>query len=441
MFQKVKSFIDEKRLPGEGAVLIAGISGGADSMALLDILTLLGCRCIVAHCNFHLRGEESDEDARFVKGWCKKNDLEFTSIDFDTRQYAADRGISIEMAARELRYSWFEMVRKQYDAEAIAVAHHKDDSAETLLMNLVRGTGISGLCGILPQNGKVVRPLLCVTRSEIETYLNERGIPFRTDSTNREDIYARNHIRLNVIPQLKKLNPSVVEAILRTAGNLSEVEKVYRRAVQADIEAVLHGDRIDIERLRERVSPLSVLFEILSPLGFHPAVIEDIYRGTDATPGKVFYSPSCRLIKDRTAFVIDRMEEPLDDNRVYLIDEVAQEISTPLRLTVRFTDPPASIGKGRHLLYADADKLQFPLRLRRWRAGDWFVPFGMNGRKKLSDFFTDLKLNLKEKQERWLLLSGDEVVWVVGLRPDNRFRITPQTSRVLLVELKSEEAV
>jgi tRNA(Ile)-lysidine synthetase-like protein len=222
MFQKVKSFIDEKRLPGEGAVLIAGISGGADSMALLDILTLLGCRCIVAHCNFHLRGEESDEDARFVKGWCKKNDLEFTSIDFDTRQYAADRGISIEMAARELRYSWFEMVRKQYDAEAIAVAHHKDDSAETLLMNLVRGTGISGLCGILPQNGKVVRPLLCVTRSEIETYLNERGIPFRTDSTNREDIYARNHIRLNVIPQLKKLNPSVVEAILRTAGNLSE---------------------------------------------------------------------------------------------------------------------------------------------------------------------------------------------------------------------------
>jgi len=281
--------------------------------------------------------------------------------------------------------------------------------------------------------------MLCVSRSEIENYLLERGIPFRTDSTNQEDIYTRNNIRLNVLPVLKKLNPSVGEAIFRTAENLAEAEKVYRKAVSTDIQAVLNNDRIDIEALKQTVSPLSVLFEILSPLGFHPAVIDDVKNGLDASPGKQYFSPVYRLIKDRTCFLIDKIDKPKSGDPIYFIDAVSQEITTPVKLDVKLRDVPESIDKNSRMLYADVAKLQFPLKLRKWQAGDWFIPFGMKGKKKLSDFFTDHKFNLKEKEETWLLLSGEEVVWIVGFRPDNRFKITPATERVLQIELKKDE--
>ncbi|MDO5665249.1 MAG: tRNA lysidine(34) synthetase TilS [Bacteroidia bacterium] len=439
MLQKIKTYIAEKSLFEADTTLIVGLSGGADSMVLLDVLTLLGYRCIAAHCNFHLRGEESDDDARFVKKWCKENDIEFTSIDFDTKQYAADKKISIEMAARELRYSWFEVIRKQFVADAIAVAHHKDDSVETVLLNLIRGTGISGLSGISPKNGKIVRPMLCVTRTEIENYLREREIPFRTDSTNHEDIYTRNHIRLNILPMLQKINPSVSESIFRTSENVAEAEKVYKEAIDNDLKSVLLNDKIDIEKLKQTVSPSSVLFEILSPLGFHPSVIEDVNNAMDASPGKVFYSSARRLIKDRDYFLIDKINKSEYDNQTFLIDLTTQEILNPIRLEIKVTDVPKSIDKSNNILYADADKLSFPLVLRKWQSGDWFIPFGMKGRKKLSDFFTDQKFNLKQKEETWILLSGEDVVWVVGYRSDNRFKITSNTKKVVQIELKNDE--
>lgn len=440
MLQKIKSYIAGKHLLKEDAVVITGLSGGADSMALLDLLTLLGYRCIAAHCNFHLRGEESDGDARFVKKWCKENDIEFTSIDFDTRQYAADKKISIEMAARELRYAWFEMVRRQFEAEAVAVAHHRDDSVETVLLNLIRGTGIGGLSGIEPMNGKVIRPMLCVSRNEIEEYLKEREIPFRTDSTNKQDIYSRNHIRLNVLPMLQKINPSVSDAIFRTSENIAEAEKVYRTAISKDIGTVLEDDRIYIDKLRQTVSPVTVLYEILSPLGFRPSVIDDVKNSLDALSGKVFYSPTHRLIKDRHYFLIDKMDKSPSDSPVIYIDKVDQEISRPICLDIKLVGPPGTIRESKDFLYADADKLSFPLILRRWRFGDWFIPFGMNGKKKLSDFFTDEKFNLKEKEDAWILFSGDDVVWVVGRRPDNRFKITRNTKNVLLIQYKADES-
>jgi len=439
MLQKIKTYIAKKCLLETNAALIVGLSGGADSMALLDILTLLGYRCIAAHCNFHLRGEESDGDAKFVKKWCKGNNIEFTSIDFDTRQYAADKKISVEMAARELRYTWFEIVRKQFNADAIAVAHHRDDSVETVLLNLIRGTGISGLSGISPKNGKVVRPMLCVTRAEIENYLQEREIPFRTDSTNNENIYIRNHIRLSVLPMLQKLNPSVSESIFRTSENLAETEKVYKKVIDIDIKSVLQNDKIDIEKLKQTVSPQSVLFEILSPLGFHPSVIEDVKNGLDASSGKVFLSSTHRLIKDRTYFLIDRIEKSESNNQIYLINAISHEISNPICLDIKLIDVPESILKNNKILYADAGKLSFPLILRKWQAGDWFIPFGMKGKKKLSDFFTDQKFNLKEKEQTWVLLSDEDVVWIVGYRPDERFKITSKTRNVLQIELKIDE--
>jgi tRNA(Ile)-lysidine synthetase, N-terminal domain/tRNA(Ile)-lysidine synthetase, C-terminal domain len=434
MLDTIRRFIEKEKLLSQGAPVIVGLSGGMDSMALLDVLTLLGYRCVAAHCNFHLRGEESDRDADFVKKWCKNVDIPFTSIDFDTKQYAADKKISIEMAARELRYSWFEIIRSQYNAEAVAVAHHKDDSVETVLLNLIRGTGIRGLTGISPKNKNVIRPLLCTARGEIAEYIDERGIPYVVDSTNEEDVFIRNFLRLNILPELEAINPAVKEAIYRTSLNLSEAGKVYSVAIQGWMETVLRDDKIDIRALRETASPQSVLFEILSPMGFGPSTIEDIFQSMDAHPGKVFFSAKFRLIKDRDYFIIDRISEEPNAQASYFIDKETNGIARPVRLAIRKGKMPVEIKKNPRFLYADADALQFPLELRKWRQGDWFVPFGMKGKKKLSDYFTDRKFSLRDKEDVWVLLSGKDILWIVGERPDDRFKVTAKTVIVLTIE-------
>lgn len=435
MIETVRKFIEKEKLFTPNASVIVGLSGGLDSMALLDVLVFLGYRCIAAHCNFHLRGNESDRDATFARKWCKKINVPFISVDFDTTQYAANRKISIEMAARELRYDWFETVRRQYDAETVAVAHHKDDSVETVLLNLIRGTGIRGLTGIMSRNKDVARPLLCVTRAEIEAYITEKEIPYVYDSTNSDDVYLRNALRLHVIPQLEKLNPSAKEAIYRTSLNLSEAEKIYRISVAEAIKEVFKDDKIDILKLYKTPSPQSVLFEILSPLGFSASVVEDAYNAMVASSGKVFVSKSHRLIKDRDYFILDQICAAQQETEIIYIDRETKEITEPIHLIIRKEEMPVEIKKNSRWLYADADKLEFPLKLRRWQEGDWFIPFGMKGKKKLSDYFTDRKYNLKEKKEAWLLLSGDGIVWIVGERTDDRFKVTEKSKRILIVEI------
>lgn len=435
MLQIVEKFIEREKLLTSGTTVIVGFSGGMDSMVLLDLLSLLNYQCIAAHCNFHLRGDESDRDADFVKKWCKQIDIPFTSIDFDTTQYAAEKKISIEMAARELRYEWFETIRRQFQAEAVAVAHHKDDSVETVLLNLVRGTGIKGLTGIMPRNGCIVRPLLCVTRSEIEAYIVERGFPFMHDSTNDDDVFLRNSLRLNIIPRLKEINPSVKEAIWRTSRNLSEAEKVYVAYIQKAIADVWQGDRIDIQKLRETASPQSVLFEILYSLGFSSSVIDDAFMAMEGNSGKVFYSKSYRLIKDRAFFIIDPIGAIGDNKDCFFIEQTDKEISDPLRMVIMREKMPVDIRKSKHILYADASLLKFPLLLRKWKEGDWFIPFGMKGRKKLSDYFSDRKYSLRDKENAWVLLSGDDIVWIVGERSDERFKISGKTTDVFALEL------
>lgn len=405
-----------------------------DSMALIDVLIRLGYHCIAAHCNFHLRGAESDRDARFVKEWCEDAGIPLISVDFNTRRHAADNKLSIEMAARELRYDWFEAVRREQEAEAVAVAHHRDDSVETVLLNLIRGTGIKGMSGIAARNRHVIRPLLPVSRSEIEEYVAKRNIPHVVDSTNREDIYVRNAIRLNIIPALEAINPKVKEAIHRASLHLAEAEKVYDRSIRESIDTLFRGNRIDIRRLRETASPRAVLFEILSPLGFDPSTIRAVYRSMEGEPGRQFHARSYRLIKDREFFILDQPGEGLPEPAEYLVDEGVSEIRSPLRLTLRVENMPVEIRKERRYLYMDADKVEFPLLLRKWQQGDWFIPFGMKGRKKLSDFFTDIKLSIKEKEEAWVLLSGNDIAWVVGERADDRFRVTGETKRVLVIE-------
>lgn len=435
MLQKIKTYIAQNRLLAPDATVIAGLSGGADSVAMLDALTLLGYRCVAAHCNFHLRGEESDRDADFAKKWCKSIDIEFVSIDFDTKGYAADKKISIEMAARELRYAWFEIVRQQFDAQSIVVAHHQDDSVETVLLNLVRGTGIKGLTGISPKNGRVARPMLCVTRAEINAYVAERNLPHVTDSSNGDDVYVRNFLRLNVIPKLQEINPSVKDAIARTARHVAEAEKMYIAAAESAKNAVFDGQKIHISKLLQTPSPASVLFEILTPLGFNPSVVEDVFGALNGASGKVFLAHGHRLIKDRDYLLLHSVSDASAEPKSVLIHKETREILAPIPLKISLESAPISIEKNPRFLYADADKLSFPLTLRQWRAGDWFVPFGMKGRKKLSDFFTDQKFSLKDKEETWVLLSGQDVVWIAGHRADNRFRVTSGTKNVLFAEI------
>jgi len=438
MLETVCRYIEKEQLLTPGCRVIVGVSGGTDSMALLDLLTLLGYQCVAAHCNFHLRGEESLRDANFVQRWCQSIDIPFLSVDFDTRQYAADRKLSIEMAARELRYDWFEVIRQQQDAEAIAVAHHRDDSVETLLLNLIRGTGIKGLTGISPKRGHVVRPLLCVTRSEIEQYMNERGLPAVLDSSNSDEQILRNAIRLRLIPLLEELNPSVREAIHRTSQHLAEAAKVYDNAISQQSAAVMQDKRIDIEALKRCPSPASLLFEILTPLGFNPSVIGDIAEHLNATPGKLFLGENYRVIKDRDALLIAPLPGE-EEQPSYLIERCATTLKKPMSMQIRLLDMPATIEKKRSILTVDLDLLRFPLLLRRWQRGDWFIPFGMKGKKKLSDYFTDRKMSLLDKEEVWVLLSGEDLVWVVGERPDDRFRVTNKTRKLFQIRLDSEK--
>ena len=434
MIKKIEKYIEAENLLSPHATIIVGLSGGADSMVLLDVLTLLDYRCVAAHCNFHLRGEESDSDAQFVKKWCKDSDVEFTTIDFDTRQYASDKKISIEMAARELRYSWFEIIREQHDAVAISVAHHRDDSVETVLLNLIRGTGIRGLSGIQPRNGRIVRPMLAVTRKEIEEYVEARQLPFRTDSTNNEDIYTRNAIRLNILPMMETLNPSVKESIYKTSHHLSEVEKIYIEHINQLKRTIFIDNKIDISKLQQTASPLSVLFEILSPLGFTPAVIEDVFQSMKSIPGKQFFSDKYRLIRDRDYFILLENQADEDSEIGYEISEGINEIENPILLKISIESSDIEIDKNPNCLYADAEKLSFPLSLRRWRAGDWFIPFGMKGKKKLSDYFTDRKFSLADKENAWILTSDSNIVWIVGERADERFRVDEGTKKVLKIE-------
>jgi tRNA(Ile)-lysidine synthase len=446
MLKKIQQYIHHHQLLSPHAKVIIGVSGGKDSMAMLDVLTLLGYSCVAAHCNFHLRGEESMRDADFVKKWCEKNEVPFVSTDFDTQKFANDKKISIEMAARELRYSWFEEIREQFDAEAIVVAHHKDDSVETVLLNLVRGTGIKGLSGISPKNGNIVRPFLCVTRKEVEDYVEERGLPSVFDSTNDDDAFTRNFLRINVIPQLEKLNPSVKDAIFRSSQNVAEAEKMYVSAISEAIKTVFDGEKIDVSTLQQTASPLSVLFEILSPLGFNTSVIEDIYRGAGANlcirpkteSGKIFFSEKYRLIKSRNYFLLDPFTNEQKDEKTFFIEKKTQEIDTPALLKISIEKMPLDIKKEPRFLYADADKLTFPLKLRKWQQGDYFIPFGMSGKKKVSDYFTDRKFDLKEKENTWLLTSNEKIVWIMGERADNRFRVTSKTTSVLVIEAKGK---
>lgn len=436
MISQVQEYISHHKLLSKDSKVIVGLSGGPDSMVLIHILLQLGYECIAAHCNFHLRGEASDKDAEFVNKWCEEQNVPLNTVSFDTQAYASQNKISIEMAARNLRYNWFEKIRKEHQADAIAIAHHEDDSVETILINLIRGTGIKGLTGIPNKNNYIVRPLLSITRSQIIEYLTNNKISYVTDHTNEEDIYTRNTLRLKVLPILESINPSVKNSIINTSNNLRETEKIYNGYIVDIIPSVFKNNQINIEQLKKTYSPQSLLFEILSPLGFTPSVIDDVSNNLDSIPGKIYLSKEYRLLKDRDYLIISEIEAEGFDNDLFSIYADSQVLKTPFPISIKKEkhNSEFKIQKRNTILQVDLDKLSFPLTLRKWKKGDWFIPFGMTGKKKLSDFFTDNKFNLIEKEATWVLTSEKEIVWVINHRVDNRFRITNETKSVFIMD-------
>ena len=435
---KVKKYITDNQLLKNNSKIIVGVSGGADSIVLLDILYNLGYECIVAHCNFHLRGQESYRDEYFVEKVAASYNMEYLSANFDTKKHIQEEAISLEMAARELRYAWFEKIRKKNKAKYIAIAHHQDDSVETVLINLIRGTGIRGLTGIAPVNGKIIRPLLCIQRSDILTYIGEKKLNFVEDSTNKEDLYIRNKIRLNVLPLLQSINPSVVQSIQRTSENLLQTEKIYNTYIANIKQKIFIDNRININSLVKENEAKTILFEILFPFGFNSSTVDNIFESIEKQSGKIFYSANYQVIKDRESFIIEPINNT--ENTEYTIFENELQINEPLSLCfeqlVNVQD--INIEKNTNIIYLDKDKLSYPLIVRKWTIGDKFVPFGMKGRKKISDYFSDRKFSLIDKRNIWLLCSVDDIVWIIGERADNRFRITENTSNVLKITLSND---
>ena len=434
MLREVRSYIERFRLLSDDRLVLVGLSGGADSVALLAVLVELGYSCVALHCNFHLRGAESDRDEAFAREFAGLSQVPFHKKDFDTVSYAKEKRLSIEMAARELRYAWFEDMRMSLGGQAIAVAHHRDDSVETFLMNLSRGSGIRGLTGIRPKNGFIVRPLLGVSRDEILAWLAERGYPYVVDSSNLSDVYTRNFIRLSVLPLLERINPSVRKAISRSAEHLAAVETIYLSVLKKAREEVITPDGdLSVEALTRYPAPETVLYELLKDYGFTRVVSENIFAALSKESGKTFDSRTHRLVTDRGFLRVAPLVENEERSR-FLLDLKRGACDEPVRLS--FQECPLrdfTIEKDKRIAYFDYDKLTFPLYLRRWKEGDWFVPFGMRGRKKLSDYFSDHKYSRIDKERAWLLCSGDSVIWLVGERTDDRFKIGKSTRRALVV--------
>ena len=440
--EKVRFFIRQHSLLFEGERVLVGLSGGPDSVCLARLLDKLGYEVVAAHCNFHLRGEESMRDEQFVISLCHEMGWKLYRTNLDTETYAHQQGISIEMAARDERYDWFRKLKEEVGATIIAVGHHQDDNVETMLLNAVRGTGIRGLCGMQPKNGDVVRPLLCLTRKEILMYLKDINQTYVTDHTNLEDEYARNKVRLDVLPLLEGINQGAMKNLVSTQENLAEVMKVYQQAMQEAVATCVeqreNGETyIHIEKLQSLPSPISVLHEVLSPLGFNKAQVKQMLSAQNES-GKVFVAEGRRVLIDREHIIVEAEHYPMPN--------ICQEI-IPIE--------NVSIEKDPHYAYLDADKLQnsqlwlrrakgstanCQLPLRTPQEGDTFAPFGMGGKRKLlSDFLTDLKLNLFEKERQPLLMDGEEIAWVVGRRSSDLYRVDNQTKRVVILCLKSSQ--
>lgn len=436
MLNKFKKHIDQNFPFLENSKLLLATSGGIDSMVLVYLFSELKYSIALAHCNFQLRGLESFGDQNFVQEYANANEIPFFLTQFDTKAFANDYKLSTQIAARELRYNWFYELLETENYDYILTAHHADDNIETFLINLSRGTGLEGLIGIPAQNDKIIRPLLSFTREEIEAYAKENNIQWREDSSNASDKYLRNKIRHHLVPLLKELNPQFMESFQKTQSYLNDSQElvedaaimVYQQVAREEGEMIV----FDLDQLLRLPNYKSYLYQWLHEFGF--TAWDDVYGLVESQSGKQVFSADYRLLKDRGVLILSPIVQE-EDNEVYFIEKNTQAVNIPLNLT--FCKAAVISDASNSIIFVDEDRLVYPLVLKKWKEGDSFQPFGMNGKsKKLSKLFKDEKLSLLEKENCWVLWSADQIVWVVGIRQDERFKIDNSTKNILKIALQ-----
>ena len=440
LIEAFQHYIDENNLATHDDRILLTVSGGVDSMVMLSLFVRCGYTVGVAHCNFQLRGAESDEDEVLVQKEAAKYGVPCYNRRFETAAEMERTGESMEMAARRLRYAWFDELSRQEGYTVVAIAHHADDSIETFFINLLRGTGLRGLTGISTQVGKVIRPLLFASRREILEYAAANHIPYREDSSNRSTKYLRNKIRLGLIPRIREINPKFTSLMCRNLARLTDaqlfinhgIERIRALAVTSDAGIdTIHLDRIDPAFPHE-----FVIYELLnSAYGFKGDVIDSLCHALEqGATGRRFYARDHVATIDRGRILVSPIA-PEDPCLVSVPKGTQRSYCGNAVLYFEYCDIDTikNFGVPEQIAQLDADRLQFPLTLRRWKEGDWFIPFGMTGRKKVSDFLIDAKVSLPEKQRQFVLLSGDDIVWLVGRRIDDRYRLTSTTENVLRI--------
>jgi len=433
MLTKFQHHIEQNFAQLKDKKLLLAVSGGVDSMVLLDLFYKLRFDICVAHCNFQLRGKESDADELLVREMCQDGYITYFIESFDTLEFAKENKLSIQLAARKLRYDWFqELLSLGFDY--VLTAHHLDDNVETFLINFTRGTGLEGLTGIPAQNGNIIRPLLPFSREEIENYALENKIQWREDSSNASDKYFRNKLRHNIVPTLKELNTGFLDSFQNTLHHLQQAESLVNDASKLVFEKVVKekGNQLEIhlKTLLEFQNYKAYLFQWLKSYGF--SAWNDIYDLVDAQSGKQVFSETHVLLKDREKIILSE-RKPINKSEVFIIESIECKVNIPLKLIFsRFSG-------GKHVnancIFVDEDKINFPLIIRKWQEGDYFYPAGMNGKKKLSKYFKDEKYSLLDKENQWLLCSEDQIIWVIGKRADQRFIATETTQQNIKIEL------
>lgn len=439
MQKQFLGFIKKHNLIDEKDKILVAVSGGADSVVLADLFYRNYYDFAIAHCNFHLRGEASDGDEVFVKQMAKNYNTEFFITHFDTKDYVKRNKLSVEMAARELRYNWFNELMQQHGFSLLATGHHANDNVETVLLNLIRGTGIKGLGGIKPRNGNIIRPILFAQKDAILEYCKKRNLTYRIDASNDESEFHRNRIRNIIIPEIKKINPSFVETMSQNIGRFDDANMIYEETVSENLKLCVKqtgGEiRIDIQKFKEHCYFQAYLYEILSPYMFSAGVIEDVFKSQDNNSGKMFYSETHQLLLDREHLVL--RPKQIQKPEIVTIYKYTNEIQSPLKLKIDCYDKPKDfkIDTNPKIALLDFDKLKFPLVMRKWKEGDKFKPLGLKGSKKLSDFFIDKKFSVFEKDEIYVLESDMQICWIVGQRIDDRFKISKNTKKIIRFEL------